>query len=687
MTTEEVLLLARAKRARLDLYHFILEFMPVCDPMTYVDGKVVKFLAETFMYAVRRLLPDDVKKHWMSDEEYNNQLLELKENHINISDLREKDTNYYNINIPPGHMKSLILNVLGPCWLFGLAPTRSTAISHTDDLSTEMNLKRQKVLNSDKWHQFYPEIWLTKNEGRLLIGNHFGELYSINTSAFTGRSSELIVNDDLISAKQARMDKQAMKNAIDFYRDTMPSRIRDQKRGVIMNVQQRLAPGDVTGMILEDKDLSKLYNHIALQAISTYDRVIIHPVSGLVWEIKEGEPLWPERFDNYANLKATQGSAVFETQYQQNPLSSEDTIVKMDMIKYVTPAEVQHILDEPDYVYASTDLAVKDGKDNDFLGSVLAKQRGNTLVIMDVLEKRMAYVASKRYITNLATVHRGLIHLIEDAANGAQAIQELQGSIPGIVDIRPGSNSKIMRLETATVPMESGNVVFLTDEFGQPSEAVENLVDRLLKVPFVKHMDIVDAFTQLVNYVYINKTFGMFDKAFDEKNLVQEQDLNLFQYKESTFSVIRRGTTWMMLRVHYDYRDDIVYVMDELVIRSDDMTALQKLSAFAGNSTIVDASKNEHIYNMFSSRLNIIPNTDERDIMEQLSQLNSGFSMSKIIISRQCVELRRDIDNIMLDKDAIQKTGQMKLKNDEGLVACLRSIIYMVKGSGDFFTF
>jgi predicted phage terminase large subunit-like protein len=683
----DVLTALMADRAKKSLYHFIIDFMPECDPTPFIDGKVVQFLAEFFMYAVRRFLPDDIKKHWMSDKDYSDQLDILRStNFLDISDLRAKDSTYYNINIPPGHMKSMVLNVLGPTWLFAITATRSAAISHTEELSTEMNLKRQKILNSEKWAKYFPDVYLTKNEGRLLIGNHFGELYSINTSAFTGRSSELIINDDLISAKQARMDKKAMGNAIAFYRDTMPSRIRDIKKGVVMNVQQRLAPGDITGMILNDNNLYDLYTHVALQALSDRGRIIIMPITGQLWELKEGDSLWPERFGDYNLLRITQGSSVFETQYQQNPLSSEDTIVKSTMVNLMSPLEAYEILEEPDYIYASHDLAVKATDTSDFVGSVLAKQKGNKLLIIDCLEKKMGYVASKQYIKNLSVVHYGVIHLIEDKANGQQVIQELTGEIPGIVPINPGTSSKTMRLETSTVPMESRNVYFLTDDLGMLNPSLENLTTRLSSFPFVKNDDIVDAFSQLVNYVFVNKTFGMFDKSFTEKNLMSLDQAVMLSKRETYVAITRKGTLFKMIKVHYDFNQDTFYVLEEVVLRTDDSTALRTLIQFAGTSSVVDATKDNHLYNMFSSRLSILNNTDDRPMMEQLTQINSAFSMGKIVVSRNCVELRRDIDQLALDQNAL-KSGEMKLKGDEGLVSCLRVIIYTVKGSGDFFTF
>jgi flagellar biosynthesis regulator FlbT len=178
----------------------------------------------------------------------------------------------------------------------------------------------------------------------------------------------------------------------------------------------------------------------------------------------------------------------------------------------------------------------------------------------------------------------------------------------------------------------------------------------------------------------------MFDKSFTEKNLMSLDQAVMLSKRETYVAITRKGTLFKMIKVHYDFNQDTFYVLEEVVLRTDDSTALRTLIQFAGTSSVVDATKDNHLYNMFSSRLSILNNTDDRPMMEQLTQINSAFSMGKIVVSRNCVELRRDIDQLALDQNAL-KSGEMKLKGDEGLVSCLRVIIYTVKGSGDFFTF
>jgi len=98
---------------------------------------------------------------------------------------------------------------------------------------------------------------------------------------------------------------------------------------------------------------------------------------------------------------------------------------------------------------------------------------------------------------------------------------------------------------------------------------------------------------------------------------------------------------------------------------------------------VIDATRENVLFSIFISKLNIMKNTDKRPLMTQLSQMQVGLSMRKIKVNRECAEFRRDLDSIALDKNALQN-GQEMLAGNEGSVACLRVVIYTVKGNGDF---
>jgi hypothetical protein len=194
---------------------------------------------------------------------------------------------------------------------------------------------------------------------------------------------------------------------------------------------------------------------------------------------------------------------------------------------------------------------------------------------------------------------------------------------------------------------------------------------------------VVDAFSQLVNYVYIQKSFGLFEESITEENYIT----NLDDYDNATTfsSVIRDGFEYAALKMAYSYTKDTFYVLEELTFRGDSVQASEKLKNFAkGTRTTIDATKENVIYNTLVGKLNIINNTDTRSISSQISQINLGLAMNRIKLTRSCVELRGDLDRISWDDKSLQN-GVERLKSKERLVACLRSVVYFIKGDSEFY--
>lgn len=685
---EPVISLNQIKRElyRRDLYQFVRAFWHTVEGAPLIEAWVLDFFCNSFMWIVRDWLPDDLKSEWLTDEEYaanwplGGQSVRLPGDH---------QARNLNINIPPRHSKSLIFNVFGPAWLFTITSVKVASVSHTRGLSSAMNRNRQKIINSPLYKELFPEIWLTKDQGDTLEGNHLGELYSINMEAFTGYGADIIINDDIVSAEHAVKDMMVMSNAISYYRNTMPSRINNPEKGIIMNIQQRLAPGDVTGFISADPELRSEYVFVEIKALAEVDEVWVFPTNGLIVERGKGEPLWPERFQNYDRLRRSQGESIFQTQYQQEPKASDDTIVKDYHIKYMHPYDAEAFFEEPDMVYASHDFPVKDLEKSDMLGSVLAYRRGHKLLITGSLETKMAYTRSKEYVNNLAMTVSGITQIVEDKANGAPIIQELQGTIPGIIAFNPGTASKTQRLESSTVYMESGNVYFLSTEADAeaPHPDVANLVARLLEYPYAKYKDMIDAFSQLILYVFLHRRTGFFTNSFDEDNhYSHSESLALMEYRKNDLDValLRVGTQWKALKVWYNYDRDEFVIVDELLFRANEVEAVDRLKPFIeGARMVVDATADNALYRSMMSRIPIVPNSDKRGLMTQLSQIQVGFASKKILVNKACSEFRRDLDAVALDKKSIED-GREKLTGDEGLIACLRVLIYATKGGSDF---
>jgi len=661
---------------RKSLYEFVKAFWSEADPAKLVDGVLVQFYCETFQYMCRK---------WVPYQEIDIQIPQSDED-TTIIDIRQNKKNI-NINVPPRHSKSMIFNVLGPVWLWVNSPIKAASVSHTTGLAGEMNAKRIKVLNSEKFKYFFgDEVWLATNSRGKLVDTRGGELYSIARESFTGHGADVIVNDDLTNAETARRDREEMNSAWSYYQNTMPSRINDRNNYIIMNIQQRLAPNDITGHILADPKLAAQYIFVVLPAIFRKKTILVMPISGTTHTFNIGDTLWPERFGNYEELRIEVGETVFETQYLQNPIASDRTVIKQSMIVEKTKAEVPSI-DEADIKYASHDFPVKDKDSSDFLGSVLAYRCNATLYIIDCLEKKMAFVRSVEYVKQLDTLYPGIIQVIEDKANGSPILQQLQDEVAGMQAYQPGTASKTQRLESASLYMESKNVVFVKTVWNKVlqqweySESMKALIRRLLDFPFVEHDDITDAFSMLTLFVFMDRRYMVYGRSFNEDNILKE-DIKCNAY--TTF-FNKEGDKWKAVEIGVQYGIETRLVITrETLFKASIDDGLEKLKAFSKanasdnhSRVLVDCSATDALQGMYTNKA-FVERYEIEDFDKSVAQLNLAFAKNRILISRAATLLKTDIENFKFSKS---KDDNVKyLTSKDGFVACLRAALYYYSG-------
>lgn len=656
---------------RKSCYEFVKAFWSEADPAPFIDGKLVQFYCEAFQYKCRPWIPCEI---------VDVKLPNLKEDDV-VIDVREDKQNL-NINVPPRHSKSMIFNVLGPVWLWINAPIKAASISHTGSLAGQMNKKRMRVINSEKFKFFFgDEIWLKDTPRGTLIDTRGGELYSMPRDSLTGYGADIIINDDLTNAETARRDQAEMASAWAYYQNTMPSRINNRSKYLIMNIQQRLAPNDITGHILSDSTLAQQYCFIVLPAIFTKHTYLVCPISGQIYEFQPGDTLWPERFGDYEALKAEVGSAVFETQYLQNPIASDRTAIKDDMIVCKAQTECPSI-DDADTIYASHDFPVKDKDTSDFLGSVLAYKVGSTLYIKDCLEKKMAFVKSVDYVRQLDSLFPGIIQIIEDKANGSPILQQLQDEVAGMQAYQPGTHSKFQRLESASLYMESGNVVFVKTKFDMLAQdysltdSLKNLTQRLLAFPFVEHDDIVDAFSQLVLFVFMDKRYMVYGRAFNDNNIVDTSKLN---DNYSTVFFNKEGDIWKIVRIVVEYGIETkLYVTKELRFKGSVKDGLAELKKFAPDKSVfIDCSETEAMYGMTDKDISVEKYMID-DFDKSVSQMNLAFAKKRVLLDKACHLVQNDIEAFKFSKSKDDNVKYITKK--DGFVACLRVALHYFGG-------
>lgn len=644
-------------------YDFVKQFWKEADPSPLVDGKIVKLFCETFQYMCRSWIGYTPVKVDLPKN--------LKEDDV-LFDIRSYgDKNHININIPPRHSKSMIFNVLGACWLWTNYPVKVASISHTRDLAKKMNEKRQKVINSPLYQELFG-INLVANTTEFLKDDRGGELYSLNRDSMTGYGADIIINDDLTNAESARKDKEEMNNAWSYFRNTMPSRINDIYHSVIMNIQQRIAPNDITGRMLNDKALRDLYIQLIIPSEFEHNTYFVCPISGDILYWKKGEYLWEERFGDYQGLKIEVGEANYETQYLQRSTASDNTIIKKNMIIEKSILEVPSI-EDADIIFASHDFPVKDKETSDNLGSVVAYKTNGNLYIIDALEKKMAFVKSVEYVRRIDEIYPGIVQIIEDKANGAPILEQLQEELAGLQAFQPGTASKTQRLESASLYIK--NVIFIKTEQNpitkdyELSTELTHLKNRLLAFPYVEHDDIVDAFSMMLLFVFKDKKYQVYGRSFNSNNIINS--LEKYQDIYSTIFFNKEGDIWKVLEIGIEYGEHSKLIIKrELKFKSNIENAFKKIKDFSKDKTLlIDCSSQKGLYGTNENGL-YIETYEISDLDRSITNLNLALDKNLVLIHKDCVQTKLDIESFKFSKS---KDETVKYQTDkDGFVSCIR---------------
>lgn len=662
-----------------NLYEFVKEFWDAYETSPFSDCWLIEYLCECYQYSIKHFLPKYIWGEWISDEEYER----IKKESGGKCPVRDhllpdgSHTRNHDLNIAPRHMKSSIMNVLGPVWTIINTPVTITSVSHSIGLSGEMVQKKQKLLNSEKYkYYFYDDISkrLAKNSAICLELRNGGKTYSVSMDKFTGFGSDIIINDDLISVADARMNGAVLLHARDYFKTTMPSRLNNKTTGVIWHIMQRIGKGDISDLIAEDKGLKLIYSHTELQAISTHEQILIYPCSGKVKVIKKGDLLWAERFGDYTQLKMEIGTEDFNTQYNQDPGESKLNVIKENMIHWVeTDDELNEFKRISEFHYASHDCPVKDKETSDFHGFNEAYSSGNELVITDATEEHLGYVSEKNLLIRLQTIDPAIIQIVEDKANGAALIQDLNKDVSGLVAFNPGTKSKTQRLELASIYMEQGIVRFYRNEH------TEYLVQQLKKFPLLEHDDIVDAFSQLVIYHYTQRQLGVYTGAFSYQNIVESQKDENVANKFSLYGATINGEVIKVIELQQDsYRDTYTVVSERMFRGIEAFEEFCRNEVKPGNS-VLDCSVNNRLYTLITNVYNVIK-FEERDRDKSINLLKTGLYKKKVLINKECKQTINDIATMRITEQSREKGIDQTTTLNEGMAGCLRGVVTYLKG-------
>ena len=406
------------------------------------------------------------------------------------------------ITQPPRHGKSELTSRRLPAYIFGRRPNANIiGTSYSAGLASRMNRDVQRIIDSPEFRSIFPGVglagsglasarddWL-RNSETFEIVNHGGVYRSAGVGGgITGMGGDFLLIDDPIK-NQEEADSEVYREKLwDWYTSTLYTRL--EKNGSILVTLTRWHEDDLVGRLLSqskadpDADQWVILNLPAIAEVKGK-----HPEDPR----EEGEALWPEKYSEkrLKELKATVGSRVFTSLYQQRPSPAEGAIIKRKWLRYYLKKP-----DRFDEIIQSWDFTFKDTQTSAFVCGEVWGRVGADKYLLDEVRDRMDFIGSINAFRALtAKWPKAFTKLVEEKANGAAIINMLKSKISGIVPIEP-EGSKDARLYSVQPEYEAGNVYY-----PDPSIApwIHDHIEEIVGFPTAKYRDRVDTASQALN--------------------------------------------------------------------------------------------------------------------------------------------------------------------------------------------
>ena len=413
------------------------------------------------------------------------------------------------INVPPRHMKSLLVNVFFPAWVWTKSPEKKfLCTSYAQELTTRDSLLCRTLVTSEWYQAHFPVRLKADQQAKANFENtSTGRRMSTGFGGgMTGEGGDFILIDDPIKMQDA--DSEVIRKEAIFVMDNIiPTRMNDPKTGAIIMIMQRLNEDDPTGHVLAKGG----WEHLVLPAEYDGER-FTSSLGEKDPRTEDGQLLWPERFGDkeLSELKRDMSSYMVASQLQQRPAPLGGNIFKRDW--FTTRYGAMDIV----AVYVSADTAGSTDESSANTSIVVGGLTSDRRLIPLLVEAdKWEYPQMIDELIRVCELFQDKLHsiIIENKSTGISAIQTLKQTAPAWLRGKVISYNPKMQKPERALPAsqwcENGSVILPNPELG--GKWLFDFEDELFNFPNGKYKDRVDAFVQLILHlkVYLSQGYHL----------------------------------------------------------------------------------------------------------------------------------------------------------------------------------
>lgn len=419
-------------------------------------------------------------------------------------------------NVPPGSMKSRIVSVFMPAWMWLHWPSwRVLFLSSNPRVALRDSVYCRDVLRSEWYRQTFEPAWdfAEDQDAKGLYRNTSGGFRQAQgfSAKITGDRFDCIAWDDPHDADDVHSEVQR-EAVVERWDSAIANRLNDLRSSTRIGIMQRLHEADLSGHVLRQGG----WEHLCLPMEHETTRACecatcSRGETAIGWRdprTVEGEVLHPARFTaDVLTSERARGSYYYAGQFQQRPAPTASALFPRRWWRFWrepgalpaprprgcdTEAPAAFLPASFDTVIQSWDCTFKDSDGSDYVCGGVWGAKGADRFLLYRVWARLDFTSTLREIRRVTELYPDAgAKLVEDKANGSAVINTLKSEIPGIIAWNPGTSSKTARAMSIQPQVEAGNVYL-----PESAEWVDAYVGEFESFPRAAHDDQVDMTSQ-----------------------------------------------------------------------------------------------------------------------------------------------------------------------------------------------